>query len=139
MFVDCLGVMITDSRNIIFTTTALMYREFNFLHDGIRGVTLNTTAAIEDVPDIERQIRLINERAQTLRITLTFNKIPNRMTVHLVNVVVLWLNAFQPLSGVPDTYILSNMSGNIGSTDAERRVAFQIFLHPEPDSGTIVV
>jgi hypothetical protein len=35
--------------------------EFECLHDRITGVQLNTTAVDEQVPDIERQIRLVKE------------------------------------------------------------------------------
>jgi hypothetical protein len=41
-----------------------MDREFECLRDGIRGVTLNTTAAIEYVPNVERQIHFIKERVR---------------------------------------------------------------------------
>jgi hypothetical protein len=80
--------------------TALMDREFECLRDDIRGVTLNTTAASEHVPNIERQICVIKERARAIRSTLPFDKIPNRIIVELVNFVVLWLNAFPPSSCV---------------------------------------
>jgi hypothetical protein len=40
-------------------TTALMDREFESLRDDLPGLLLNTTAASEHVPDIERQIRVM--------------------------------------------------------------------------------
>jgi hypothetical protein len=67
-------------------------------------VTLNTTATIEHVPEIERQIRVIKERARAIRSTLPFKRMPNRMIVELINFVVLWLNAFPPSSGISKTY-----------------------------------
>jgi hypothetical protein len=84
--------------------TALMDREFECLRDDIRGVVLNTTATSEHVPEIERQIRVVKERARAIWSTLPFNAIPNRMIVELVICVVLWLNAFPPSSGVSKTY-----------------------------------
>jgi hypothetical protein len=135
MFVDGLGFLVMASRNIKFTTnvyfpkrskgnlsnslkkvfeiyskrgfkkTALMDRELEFFRDDIRGVILNTTATSEHVPEIERQIRVIKERARAIRSTLPFRKMPNRMIVELINFVVLWLNDFSPSSGIYKTYI----------------------------------
>jgi hypothetical protein len=55
-------------------STALMDRDFECLRLAHlnHGVNLNTTAASEHVPDIERQIRLIKERARALRSNLPF-------------------------------------------------------------------
>jgi hypothetical protein len=84
--------------------TALMDREFEYLRDNLRGITLNTTAASEHVPEIERQIQVIKERARAIWSTLPFTKVPNRKIVELINFVVLWLNAFPPASGISQTY-----------------------------------
>jgi hypothetical protein len=64
-------------------STALMDREFECLRLELlsHGVNLNTTAASEHVPDIERQIRLIKERARALRSTLPLKIIPGRMII----------------------------------------------------------
>jgi hypothetical protein len=84
--------------------TALMDREFECMRDDIRGVTLNTTATSEHVPEIERKIRVIKERARAIRSTLPFRRMPNRMIVELIKFVVLWRNAFPPSSGISKTY-----------------------------------
>jgi hypothetical protein len=84
--------------------TALMDREFECLREDIRGVILNTTATSKHVPEIERKMRVVKERARAIWSTLPFNAIPNCMIVELVNFVVLWLNAFPPSSGVSKTY-----------------------------------
>jgi hypothetical protein len=68
------------------------------------GVNLDTTAASENVPDIERQIRLIKERARALRSTLPFKIIPGRMIIDMLANVVLWINALPPSSGVSASY-----------------------------------
>jgi hypothetical protein len=75
---------------------ALMDREFECLRDNLRGITLNTTAASEHVPEIERQIRVIKERARDIWSTLPFNRVHNRIVVELISFVVLWLNASPP-------------------------------------------
>jgi hypothetical protein len=84
--------------------TVLMDREFECLCDNLRGITLNTTVASEHVPEIERQIRVIKEKARAIWSTLPFTKVPNRIIVELINFVVLWLNAFPPASGISQTY-----------------------------------
>jgi hypothetical protein len=86
--------------------TALMDQKFEFLRLELLGhvVNLNTTTASKHVPDIERHIRLIKERARALRSTLPFKLIPDRMIIEMMAHVVLWLNAFQPANGVSTTY-----------------------------------
>jgi hypothetical protein len=78
--------------------TALMDREFECLRvESLgHGVNLNTTADSEHVPDIERHIRLIKERARAIRSAMPFKIIPGRMIIKMMAHVVLWLNAFPP-------------------------------------------
>jgi hypothetical protein len=85
---------------------ALMDREFECLRIEQlgHGVNLNTTDASEHVPDIERHIRLIKERARVIRSRMPFKIIPGRMIIEMMAHVVLWLNAFPPASGVSATY-----------------------------------
>ena len=59
--------------------------------------TLNTTVAVEHLPDIERQIRFIKERARAICITLTFNRVPGQIVIDMVLFVVLYMNAFPPV------------------------------------------
>jgi hypothetical protein len=70
----------------------------------MRGVTLNTTATSKHALEIERQIRVVKERARAVWSTLPLKKNQNRMIVELVIFLVLWLNAFPPLIGVSKTY-----------------------------------
>jgi hypothetical protein len=53
------------------------------------GINLNTTAASEHVPNVERQIRVLKERARALRSTLPFKVIPGRMIIEMIANVVL--------------------------------------------------
>jgi hypothetical protein len=48
------------------------------------GIVLNTTAAIEHVPKIERQIRVIKEHVHATRHTLPFKMIPLIMLIDLI-------------------------------------------------------
>ena len=78
--------------------TMLMDREFvPMKHDlASAGIQLNTTAANEHVPKIERQIRVIKERVRATRHTLPFKLIPLLMLIELVYCSTLWINAFPP-------------------------------------------
>jgi hypothetical protein len=78
--------------------TTLMDRECECLRIELlgHGVNLNTTAASECVPDIERHIRLIKERARAIRSTMPFKIIPGRMIIEMMAHVVLWLNSYSP-------------------------------------------
>jgi hypothetical protein len=64
---------------------------------------VNTTAAKEHVPEVERKIRLIKERRRGILNTLPFKRMPRLVQIELVYHVVLWLNAFPAKSGVSDT------------------------------------
>jgi hypothetical protein len=86
--------------------TAIMDREFECMCDDLlaHGVNLNTTAAREHIPDIERKNRVLQERARALRSTLPFKIIPGRMIIEMLAKVVLWINVFPPSSGISNTY-----------------------------------
>jgi hypothetical protein len=55
-----------------------------------------------------------------------------------VPIIASYLDIHQ-FPAVGEKCLFDNTPGNTGSADAEGRVAFQIFLYPEPDSGTIGV
>ncbi len=67
------------------------------------GLHINTTAAKEHVPEIERRIRLIKERGRGILNTLPYKKMPQIILIELIYHVVLWLNAFPAKSGVSET------------------------------------
>jgi hypothetical protein len=81
-----------------------MDREFECLRSDLPGTNLNTTTVSKNVPDVERQIRVIKERSRAIRSTLPFKALPGRFIIELVYYASLWLNAFPPSSGVSDTY-----------------------------------
>jgi hypothetical protein len=78
--------------------------KFECLRKDITGVQLNTNAADEHIPYIERQIRFIKERFRSIRSTLPFKMIPNQMIIELLNFCVLCLNAFPPSRGFSSIY-----------------------------------
>ncbi|KAL3810038.1 hypothetical protein ACHAXA_000207 [Cyclostephanos tholiformis] len=83
--------------------TVLMDNEFEPLRVLIPIIVVNTTAAKEHVPEIERRIRLIKERGRAILNTLPYKKIPQLMLIELIYHVVLWLNAFPTKSGISST------------------------------------
>ena len=72
----------------------LMDNEFESLRNLIPILAINTTAAKEYVPDVERQICLIKERGRGIVNTLPFRKLPRIVIIELIYHVVLWLNGF---------------------------------------------
>ncbi len=77
------------------------------------GIILNTTAANEHVPKIERQIRVIKERVRATRHTLPFKVIPLTMLIELIYSSTLWINAFPPKGGVSSTLSPRNIMTGI--------------------------
>ena len=55
-------------------------------------IEVNTTAAREHVPEIERQIRLIKERVRCTTSDFPLNPTPGLVFIHLVYTCVMWLN-----------------------------------------------
>jgi hypothetical protein len=68
-------------------------------------ITLNTVARGEHVPEVERHIRTIKERARCVYNTLPFTKIPGRMVAELpvAYYSVFWLNSFPVQDGISST------------------------------------
>jgi Reverse transcriptase (RNA-dependent DNA polymerase)/Zinc knuckle len=68
------------------------------------GISLNTVARGEHVPEAERFIRTIKERGRCLYHTLPFTAIPKRLVVEMIYTAVFWLNAFPSPNGVSQQY-----------------------------------
>ena len=99
-------------------TSLLMDGEFDI--EGYRGdlstigITLNAVAANEHVPEIERHIRVIKERARSVVNMLPFEAIPARMIVELIYYCCFWLNSFPAKGGISAT--MSPRAIVVGST-----------------------
>lgn len=80
-------------------------RAFEHLRHALTAlqVTLNTTAANEHVPEIERFIRVIKERIRSTITTSPINPMPSIMKVHLLHNTVQMLNLTIQPNGVSDT------------------------------------
>ena len=69
------------------------------------GLNINPTATSENVPDIEWKIRVIKERALSIRIKMPFKRIPKKIKIELINSAVMWINYFPVKSGLSPTFI----------------------------------
>jgi len=72
----------------------------------VPGININTTAAKEHVPEIERRIRVTKECRRALFNTLPFKKMPQLILIELIYHVVLWLNAFPSKLGISESHTL---------------------------------
>jgi hypothetical protein len=74
--------------------TILADNEFQVLRDDIEelGIQLNVVAKDEHVPEVERQNRVIKERARAIIQTLPYRKLPKKMRVSIIQYVVYWMN-----------------------------------------------
>jgi hypothetical protein len=86
-------------------TTLLMDGQFDSLRGELSnmGITLNTVANAEHVPEIERHIRTVKERVRCVYNTLPFTQLTARMIIELVYYSTFWLNSFPAEGGVSDT------------------------------------
>ena len=77
--------------------------------DGLRanlaemGMTLNSSANDEHVPEVERHIRTLKERVRSVYNMLPFAKMPARMIIELVYYCGFWLNSFPAHGGISPT------------------------------------
>ena len=78
--------------------------EFEKVSEKLNNIEVNTTAAREHVGEIERQIRLIKERARAMVADMPFKYIPKQIVIHLIYFVALWLNAFPNKNGISEKY-----------------------------------
>jgi hypothetical protein len=82
-----------------------MDNEFKKVRPMVPGLNINTTAAKEHVPEIERRIQVIKERGRALLNTLPYIKMPRLILIELIYHIVLWLDAFPSKSGVSETLL----------------------------------
>ena len=64
------------------------------------GINPNFSTRNEHVPKIERQHRVIKERARACHNSLPFKVLPRLMLLEMVNNCALWLNMFPPKGGI---------------------------------------
>ena len=75
--------------------------QFKAMKDqNLLGIRVNVVSKEEHVPDIERLIRVIKERARSYYAMLPFDFMPQTMVIHLLTTVVFYINAFVWREGV---------------------------------------
>ena len=101
---------VCTNKNIFITT---LYRDnkFEVLRDALKdeGITLNTTGDNEQVPHIERQIKVVKELVRSTQNSLPYKKSPNRMISCMVGNAVFWINAIPVNSGTLCTISLQTL------------------------------
>ena len=77
-----------------------MDMEFIKVKDNLPLVGVNTTAAREHVPEIERRIRTIKEFVRSTTSDFLFGPIHMMVLIQTVHAITLWLNTIRSLSGL---------------------------------------
>jgi hypothetical protein len=89
------------------------------------GPLVNLTSANERVPNVERRIRVVKERARATQPGHPFARIPKLLTIKTVLCCVKLLNLFPPKGGISDVLSPKTaMSGN--ALDCKRHLSLQI-------------
>jgi hypothetical protein len=75
--------------------TILADNEFKALQKDVEssGTKMNVTAKNEHVPEVERQHRVIKERARAIVQTLPYKRLPRKIRIGLIYYGVYWLNS----------------------------------------------
>ncbi len=74
--------------------TILADNEFSALKESVEewGIDVQIVSKQEHVPEVERQNRVIKERARGIIQTLPYGKLPKKIRVAMIHYVVFWLN-----------------------------------------------
>ena len=75
------------------------------------GIHANLATRNEHVPEIERQHRVIKERAHACCSTLPFKVLPKLLLVKMVKNCVIWINMFPAKGGIPNVSPRTLMTG----------------------------
>ena len=87
-----------------------MNREFEFIHESLPEEEItNTTTKNEHVPYIERNNRILKERARALIRTSPFNNILGRIIIEPIRFVGIYLNQEKLYNGVSEVYYPQNI------------------------------
>jgi hypothetical protein len=89
------------------------------------GAQLNVTSEDEHVPEVERYIRTLKERARAAHNTVPFKRMPGVMIVELVHASNYWLNMFPANDGVSATQSPRRiMTGQVGDYKIHGQLQF---------------
>ena len=98
------------------------------------GIHANFATRNKHVPEIERQHRVIKERARACRSTLLFEVLPKLLLVKMVNNCALWINMFPAKGGIPNVSPRTLMTGIKLDYSKHCRLPFGSYVqvHDEP-------
>jgi hypothetical protein len=100
---NCLEKVVRFYKNRGLTVTSVLAdSKFELLRPWF--LMLNTAAADEHVPMIERYIHTVKERTRRTYTMLSYCHLPQIMLIHLVKNTVFWLNAFPTDDSVSKKY-----------------------------------
>jgi hypothetical protein len=98
LYWKCRGVY-TDNKMKLYSlkwgqSTKMIDNKFSVLNDQIEeeGTRVDVVAKEEHIPEVERQIRVIKERARAVVQTLPYNHMPKKMIIGLIQYTTYWLN-----------------------------------------------
>ncbi len=153
----CTSEMITNQKASTLLNSIKQVRNFyaqrafrivNCIMDGqfetLRGDLANLNIALETcghddhVPEIERHIRTLKERARAVYNTLLFQRLPARMVIELVYSCTFWLNAFPHPDGVSDVLSPRNIVSGLGiDFNKHCRIEFRAYaqVHEDHDNS----
>ena len=89
----------TYTRRGFVIDLALMDKEFEKIRDKLAIFEVNTTAAREHVPEIERQICLSKEHNRCTKSDFPFDPIPRLVIIYVVYTCVMWISAIPCTAG----------------------------------------
>jgi len=69
-------------------------------HMELQGINLNITGRDEHVPEIERFIHTVKDRARAIVNTLSFKILPHRLIIEIIYNMIFWLNCFPQKDGI---------------------------------------
>ena len=125
---SCIDKVIKAYGHRGFTITKMhMDNAFECLRGDLQGprrnIDLNTVAANEHEPNIERCIRHVKERVRCTSAAIQFPRLPRRLTVALVDSTIYWINCAPRRDGVHP--VLSPRTIMTGQQLTSKNVEFQ--------------
>ena len=98
------------------------------------GIHSNFATRNKHVPEIERQHRVIKERARACRSTLPFEVLSKLLLIKMVNNCALWINMFPAKGGIANVSPRTLMTGIKLDYSKHFRLPFGSYVqvHDEP-------
>jgi len=99
------NILALYSRAGFVCQTGLMDGEFEAVKQRLAGlIEINTTAANEHVPEIERKIRHMKERCRATKASLPYDVLPNLIVRNLVTNATMMMNAHIDKQGISEEF-----------------------------------